>query len=107
MRTPPICIDENKGADQLRSNCEADQHLCFRYMVSTIPVLPKTTVTHQSISQMSAGRVDKNVKFNIRQEHVGDTLGACSTRVLYAWCTLTYVAVSCCALQARLGSKIF
>ena len=26
-----ICIGENKGADQLRSNCEADQRLCFRY----------------------------------------------------------------------------
>ena len=27
-----ICIGENKGADQLRSNCEADQRLCFRYI---------------------------------------------------------------------------
>ena len=26
---------ENKGADQLCSNCTADQHLCFRYMDST------------------------------------------------------------------------
>ena len=23
---------ENKGADQLRSNCRADQHLCFSHM---------------------------------------------------------------------------
>ena len=30
---------ENKGADQLRSNCEADERLCFRYMNSTIPLL--------------------------------------------------------------------
>ena len=29
MRKPTICICENKGADQLRSNCEADQRLCF------------------------------------------------------------------------------
>ena len=28
-----ICIDKNKSADQLRCNCEADQHICFRYMV--------------------------------------------------------------------------
>ena len=27
-----ICICENKDADQLRSNCEADQRLCFRYI---------------------------------------------------------------------------
>ena len=33
MRKPAICICENKGADQLRSNCEADQRLCFRYTV--------------------------------------------------------------------------
>ena len=32
---------KNKGADQLRSNCEAGQRLCFRYMDSTIPLLSK------------------------------------------------------------------
>ena len=39
MGKPTICIGENKGADQLRSNCEADQRLCFRYSDSTIPPL--------------------------------------------------------------------
>ena len=34
---PTIFIGENKGADQLRSNCEADQRLCFRYTDNTIP----------------------------------------------------------------------
>ena len=34
----------NKGADQLRSNREADQRLCFRYIDSTIPPLPKYEV---------------------------------------------------------------
>ena len=34
-----------------------------------------------------AGRVDKNVKFNIRQEHVGDTLETSNVCVGYAWCT--------------------
>ena len=37
MRKQTICICENKDADQLRSNCEADQRLCFRYSDSTIP----------------------------------------------------------------------
>ena len=32
MRKPDFCICENKDADQLRSNREADQRLCFRYM---------------------------------------------------------------------------
>ena len=39
MGKPTICLGENKGADQLRSNCEADQRLCFRNSDSTIPPL--------------------------------------------------------------------
>ena len=37
MRKPEYCLCENKGADQLCSNCTADQHLYFRYTNSTIP----------------------------------------------------------------------
>ena len=33
MRKPTICICENKDADQLRGNREADQRLCFRYRI--------------------------------------------------------------------------
>ena len=40
VRTPAFCICENKDANQLRGNCEADQRLCFRYIDSTIPLLP-------------------------------------------------------------------
>ena len=36
-----FCLFKNKGADQLRSNCEADQHLCFHYTDSTILLNPK------------------------------------------------------------------
>ena len=41
-RYEKICICENKDTDQLRSDCEADQRLCFRYMDSTIPLLSKS-----------------------------------------------------------------
>ena len=41
MGKPTICIGENKDADQLHGNCEADQRLCFRYSDSTIPLLLK------------------------------------------------------------------
>ena len=41
MRKPTFCICENKDADQLRGNREADQRLCFRYIDSTIPLLSK------------------------------------------------------------------
>ena len=36
MRKPAFCICENKGADQ---------HLCFRYIGSTIPLLPKAEIS--------------------------------------------------------------
>ena len=48
MRKPAFYICENKDADQLRgnregeANREADHHLCFRYLDSTIPFLPKS-----------------------------------------------------------------
>ena len=42
MRKPTFCICENKDADQLRGNREADQRLCFRYIDSTIPLLSKS-----------------------------------------------------------------
>ena len=41
MRKLFFCICENKDADQLLGYGEADQHLCFRYLDSTIPLLPK------------------------------------------------------------------
>ena len=37
MGKPTICLGENEGADQLRSYCEADQRLCFRYSDSSVP----------------------------------------------------------------------
>ena len=42
MRKPAFCICENKDADQLRGNREADQRLSFRYIYSTIPLVPNT-----------------------------------------------------------------
>ena len=52
MGKPIVCIGENKGADQLRSNCEADQHLCFRYKDSTIPLLSKSKISSLKPSSM-------------------------------------------------------
>ena len=42
MGKPTICICENKDADQLRGDREADQRLCFRYSDNTIPLLLKS-----------------------------------------------------------------
>ena len=41
MRKPAFCICENKDADQLRGNREADQRLCFCYIASKIPLHTK------------------------------------------------------------------
>ena len=45
MRKPTLCICENKDADQLRGNREADQHLCFRYTDCTIPLISKSEIS--------------------------------------------------------------
>ena len=45
MGKPTICIGENKDADQLRGNREADQRLCFRYLDSTIPPLLNSKIS--------------------------------------------------------------
>ena len=45
MRKPTFCICENEDADQLRSNCKADQRLCFRYIDSAIPLFPKSEIS--------------------------------------------------------------
>ena len=40
MRKLAFCICENKDADQLRRNREADQRLCFCYIDSANSLLP-------------------------------------------------------------------
>ena len=53
MRKPAFCICENKDADQLRGNREADQRLCFRYTDSTIPLLPKSEISSFYLSSVA------------------------------------------------------
>ena len=53
VRKPDICICENKDADQLRSNREADQCLCFRHTDSAIPLLPKSEISSLSPSSVA------------------------------------------------------
>ena len=45
VRKPDFCICENKDTDQVSGNREADQRLCFHYMDSTIPLLPKSEIS--------------------------------------------------------------
>ena len=45
VRKQDFCICENKDADQLRGDREADQRLCFRYTDSTLPLLHKSEMS--------------------------------------------------------------
>ena len=45
MKKMAFCICENKDADQLRGDREADQRLCFRYTDYTIPLLPISEIS--------------------------------------------------------------
>ena len=54
MGKPTICICENKDADQLRGNREADQRLCFRYSDSTFPLLLKSEIIFKLLALFCA-----------------------------------------------------
>ena len=41
----PFAYAKNKDTDQLRGNCAADQYLCFCFIDSTIPNLPKYKIS--------------------------------------------------------------
>ena len=70
------CIWENKDADQLRGNREADQHLCFRYADSTIPLLSKSVQASSHLLQLyslvcvRAGRKPHRPVFSRRGSYV-------------------------------------
>ena len=46
IKKPDFCICENKDTDQLRCNRTADQRLCFHYIDSPIPLLPKSEISN-------------------------------------------------------------
>ena len=49
MRKPAIAYAKNKGTNELRSYCAADQRLCFDYMNSTVPIPPKSKIAHHPV----------------------------------------------------------
>ena len=70
MRKPAFCICENKDADQLRGDCEADQRLCFRYIDTTIPLLSKSEISSfepSSVACVGPGRKPHRFSHNEAQ----------------------------------------
>ena len=54
MRKPTFCICEIKEADQFRGSRKADQHLWFRYIDSTISLLPQYKISSLEPSSVTA-----------------------------------------------------
>ena len=70
VRKPAFCICENKDADQLRGDREADLRLCFRYTDSTIPLLHKSKMLSLYASSVA-----------VQQLFVSDVVGNPEDRV--------------------------
>ena len=54
MRKPMFYICNKKGADQLRSNCEADQRLCFNYTIHIL-LISKISNFYPASTTVQAG----------------------------------------------------
>ena len=92
VRKPDFCICEKKDADQLRGNREADQRLCFRYLDSTIPLLPKTKIS--SLQPSSVAVTARSVSDLVRNpkdrfSDVAAHMGMAATLVM--WPGLIYI----------------
>ena len=53
MRKPIFCICENKGADQLRSNCEADMHYILFSLHVYFLYFPNPKLTSSTTAQFA------------------------------------------------------
>ena len=53
MRKPAFCMCENKDADQLHGDREADQRLCFSFIDGTILLLPNYEISSLYLSSMA------------------------------------------------------
>ena len=110
MGKPTICLGENKGADQLRSNCEADQRLCFRFTDSIIPLLFKFKISSLQPSSVTvqAGlcrtrSTPKLLVFSHTGCYVNGVQSSMSTIVLEVFCRIHSLAhLSCEAHYVRL-----
>ena len=89
MRKLAFCICENKDADQLRGNREADQRLCFRYTDSKILLLSKS-----EISSLKASSVAVQPGLCQTWSETPKT-GFLRTRLIFLMTRLTYKVTKC------------
>ena len=82
MRKFDFCLCEKKRANQLCSNCTADQRLCLRYSDSTISLLPKI----RNFKLLA-------IFYSCTGPFVSDLAGLMSGHILYTtlnWLTMSY-----------------
>ena len=92
VRKPTICMGENKDADQLRGNREADQRLCFRYTDSTFPplLIPKFSRFWVSSVTVQPGLCwtwsEPQIVGFLTHRHISTTLFKVRLRLMFDWC---------------------
>ena len=80
MGKPDFCICQNKDADQLRGNREADQRLCFCYTDSTIPLLYYPKFQASSHLLWLWPKAEGNSASDHPQHRGGDSFDCCTER---------------------------
>ena len=81
MRKPAFCTCENKDADQLRGNREADQCLCFRHTDCTIPLPPNSEISSLFCGCTAQFLSDPVGKPEDRFSHIEAQLYLCHTQL--------------------------
>ena len=89
MGKPAFCICENKDADQLLGDREADQRLCFRYRDCAIPLLSKS-----EISSLQPSSVAKQPSLCRTWSETPKT-GFLTMRLIYSFCDQNFKICLC------------
>ena len=90
-----ICTCENKDADQVCGNHEANQRLCFRYMDSKIPLLSKSEIFCSCTAWFVFDQVgNHNVSF-LMTRLISEQAWLCRT------CRSPEESFSCCSSRKR------
>ena len=105
MRKSDCCLSENKGADQLRSHCEADQHLCFRYSDSTISLLPKSEISSLCLYSsvcIRPGRKPRRMVFSSCGSYFVQYMYNVLVAYKRSWCEKDIKSSGSCSYQGNL-----
>ena len=107
MGKPTICLGENKGADQLHGNREADQRLCFRYSDSTLPLLLKFGIHMSCVIKKTVLRVSQTSIHSHRRSLEVCIIGFNKKGDCTIWVAKTKVLISCAVTVQLICDFVF